>query len=191
MTVLEAVLPLGLALQASAVADTVVTVAASSTGLQRWVDVLTSVASIVIALALIAIAIPLIPAAWNSRKMYRRVNELLARTESQVQPILRHVHDVADNVNYVSTAVRQDVAEFKVTIDEAEARLRRAAAQAEERIARFNALLQVVQEEAEGLFIDTASTLRGVKAGATAMRAAPAPLDDDLTEPATGPRHNL
>ena len=55
-----------LMVQSLAVADTVVTVAATSTGLQRWVDLMTSIASIVIALALIAIAVPLIPAAWNS-----------------------------------------------------------------------------------------------------------------------------
>lgn len=193
MTVLEPLLPaLGLAVQASAVADTVVTVAAASTGLRWWVELMTSIATIVIALALIAIAIPLIPAAWNSRKMYGRVNDLLKRVENQVNPILRHANEVADNVNYVTTAVRQDVAELKVTIDRAEARLENAAAQAEERINEFNALLKVVQEEAEDLFIDTASTLRGVRAGATALRSSPSGgTGHDHPGPAAGPRRNL
>ncbi len=36
----------------------------------------------------------------------------------------------------------------------------------EERIDEFNALMEVVQGEAESTFLDTASAVRGVKAGA-------------------------
>jgi hypothetical protein len=39
----------------------------------------------------------------------------------------------------------------------------------EERIEEFNALMQVVQDEAEGIFIDTASTVRGVREGARSI----------------------
>ena len=175
--------PLALAQAALAVADTVVTIPASPAGLQRWVELLTSIASVVIALALIALASFLIPAAYNSRKMYRRMNDLAERLQERANPLLTHAHNAADNVDYITTAVRADVERVQAMLTATQERLTRASAQTEERIAQFNALLQVVQEEAEDLFIDTASTLRGMQAGARAMREPPRTErhDDDQT----------
>lgn len=156
--------------QSSALQDTVVMVQARSAGFQLWVDTLTSVASVVIALALIAIAIPLIPAAWNSRKTYAKVNELINRFRDDVDPVIKHTAAIADNLNYISTSVRVDVQQLNQTIAATNERLMRAAALAEERVNEFNGLLQVVQEEAESLFIHTASAVRGVHVGADTFR---------------------
>jgi hypothetical protein len=49
-------------------------------------------------------------------------------------------------------------------------RLTQASDRMEERIADFNALMEVVQGEAEGVFVDTASTVRGVTAGARRLQ---------------------
>ena len=40
---------------------------------------------------------------------------------------------------------------------------------AEQRLNEFNALLEVVQQEAESMFVATASTVRGVRTGAAAL----------------------
>jgi hypothetical protein len=48
-------------------------------------------------------------------------------------------------------------------------RLHQASARMEERIEEFNALMEVVQSEAEEVFLDTAATVRGVREGARAM----------------------
>lgn len=169
--------------QAAALPDTIVTISASPTGLQRWIDVLTSIASIVIALALIAIAIPLIPAAWNSRKMHKKVQGILGQIRSDVDPIVKHARDAAENVNYLTTAVRADAERVQRLVADSQMRLERAADEAERRIADFNALLKVMQEEAEDLFIGTASTLRGVRAGTEAFRdLGPDEWDEELEE---------
>lgn len=165
-----AALPLLLAQSGPAIADTIVTVQAGSRGLQYWVDLLQSIASIIIALALIAIAIPLIPAAWNSRKFYKKLNDVVERIRDDVNPIVRHASAVADNVDYISTSVRADVQLLNQTVASANQRVNRVAAQAEQRVNELNALLQVVQEEAEGLFINTASTVRGMRVGAETFR---------------------
>ncbi|HEX8273142.1 MAG TPA: DUF948 domain-containing protein [Longimicrobiaceae bacterium] len=165
-----AALPLLLAQAGPAIADTVVTVQAGSRGLQYWVDLLQSIASIIIALALIAIAIPLIPAAWNSRKFYQKLNQVVERVRDDINPIVRHASAVADNVDYISTSIRADVQLLNQTVASANQRVNRAAAMAEQRVNELNALLQVVQEEAEGLFIETASTVRGVRVGAETFR---------------------
>lgn len=165
-----AALPLLLAQAGPAIADTVVTVQAGSRGLQYWVDLLQSIASVIIALALIAIAIPLIPAAWNSRKFYAKVNQVVERIRDDINPIVRHAAAVADNVDYVSTSIRADVQLLNQTVASANQRVNRVAALAEQRVNELNALLEVVQEEAEGLFIETASTVRGVRVGAETFR---------------------
>lgn len=184
--------PLGLLQAASAVADTVVTIAASPTGLQRWVDLMTSIASIVIALVLIVIAVSLVPAAWNSRKVYRRINKAIEDVNDRSNPLFEHARNVADNLDYVSTAVRADVERLQHVVADAQARLLRATELAEQRVNQFNALLEVVQDEAEDLFIDTASTIRGVKAGVRAIQADPEgeDIEIDLSGPAPRPRRH-
>ncbi len=172
-------LPLGLLQAAGAVADTIVTISATSRGLQRWVDLMTSISSIVIALVLIVIAVSLVPAAWNSRKVYRRINKMIEDVNDRSNPLFEHARRLADNLDYVSTAVRADVERLHSTVAEAQARLLRATDLAERRVNQFNALLEVVQDEAEDLFIDTASTIRGVKAGVRAIRdEGPERMDD-------------
>jgi uncharacterized protein YoxC len=166
---------------ALAAPDTVIAVSAPAHGFARFVSTIQSIASLVIALALIAIAIPLIPAAWNSRKMYKRINDIIERFRSDVDPVVKHAVAVADNLDYISTSVRVDVQQLNQTIAATNRRLNHAAALAEQRLNEFNALLQVVQEEAESLFINTASTIRGVHAGAETFRAFQA-TDDDWTD---------
>ena len=188
-----AALPLLLAQTGPAIADTIVTVQAGSRGLQYWVDLLQSIASMIIAIALIAIAIPLIPAAWNSRKFYKKVNDVVERIRDDVNPIVRHASAVADNVDYISTSIRADVQLLNQTVASANQRVNRAAAMAEQRVNELNALLQVVQEEAEGLFIETASTVRGVRVGAETFRrfqedGEPGLLDDVYDDDAPGGR---
>lgn len=165
--------PLGLLQAAGAVADTVVTLSGSSTGLQRWVDLMTSISSIVIALVLIVIAVSLVPAAWNSRKVYRRINKAIEDINDRSSPLFEHARNVVNNLDYVSTAVRADVERLQSTVADAQTRLLRATDLAEQRVNQFNALLEVVQDEAEDLFIDTASTIRGVKAGVRAIQSDP------------------
>lgn len=169
------------ALLAQALPDTVVTVQAGATGFGRVVQTLQSIASIVIALALIAMAVVVIPAAWNTRVLYKRMNETVERFRVDLDPILRHAVAVSDNVNYISTSIRTDVQMLNDTLTATNRRLNHAAALAEARVNDFNALLQVVQEEAESLFINTASTVRGVQAGAEQFRrfqTGEATLDD-------------
>jgi uncharacterized protein YoxC len=180
--------------QAAAFPDTIVTRQISEP--RSWFEVVSGVASIVIALALVALTVGLLPAAWNFRKSYKKVNELLDRIYGDVNPIMRHASSLADNLNYVSTAVRQDVARLQSTVAAANARLDEATRLTERRVRDFNALLEVVQGEAEATFVATAATVRGVREGAAAAfrddDPAPGDRDDDYYyeehAPARAPR---
>jgi hypothetical protein len=139
-------------------------------GRPPWVDVVVGVAQVVIAIALVVAAITMAVILVYVRRMATRVNGLLATVQDRSKPIFEHARDVAENVDYISTSVRADVEEFKGTIQRTQARLDRAAQLAEDRLADFNGLIEVVQDEAERLFIDTASTARGIRASAHSLR---------------------
>jgi hypothetical protein len=78
---------------------------------------------------------------------------------------MRHASAIADNADYISTAIRVDIQQVSQTVAAVNQRLQQAASAAEARINQLNALLEVVQEEAESAFVTTASTIRGVQTG--------------------------
>jgi uncharacterized protein YoxC len=131
---------------------------------------ITAVASTLITLALLVLVVVAVPVAWNFRKTYKKVNHLLDRIYGDITPIMHHASSIADNVNFVTTSIRTDVQKVNVTIATANERVQRALSLAEHRLNEFNALLSVVQSEAEGVFLTTASTVRGVRRGAAALQ---------------------
>ena len=132
-------------------------------------DRITGIASGLLTIAFLVFVAAAVPAAWNFRKSYRRVNKLLDRIYGDINPIMRHASTVADNINYITTSIRADVQQINATIAGANERLQQAVLLTERRLGDFNALLQVVQEEAEQMFVSTASAVRGVRTSASAL----------------------
>jgi uncharacterized protein YoxC len=126
---------------------------------------ITTVASGLASIALLVLTVALVPAAWNFRKSYAKISDMMDRIYGDINPIMRHASTIADNVNYITTSVRVDVQKVSQTVASANQRLMASVEIAEERIQELNALLAVVQEEAESAFVSTASTLRGVRTG--------------------------
>ena len=146
------------------------TVLMRQVGQQRgWFETVTAVASGLMSIAILVLTVALVPAAWNFRKSYKKISELLDRIYGDVNPLMRQASTIADNVNYVTTSIRTDVQQINATIAAANLRLQQAVALTEERLNEFNALLAVAQQEAESVFVATASTMRGVRTGAAAL----------------------
>lgn len=124
-----------------------------------------AVASGIMTISIIVLTVALVPAAWNFRKSYKRVSDMLDKVYGDINPLMRHASAIADNVDYISTAIRVDVQQVSQTVAAVNQRLQQAATSAEDRIKQLNALLDVVQEEAESAFVTTASTIRGVQTG--------------------------
>jgi hypothetical protein len=154
-----------LLVQAARAVDTIFVNTAPAS--QGWFQKATSIASGVTTLTLMVMAIALVPAAWNFRKTYQKTSALLDRIQADVMPLVKHAHSIADNLDYISTAIRSDVGMIQNTVKSANSQIQRAVGQTEQRINEFNALLAVVQGEAEGLFVSTAATVAGVKTGAS------------------------
>ena len=176
--------------QAAALPDTIVTLPAESGGWRVWLSTMTEIAHILIAVVMVAISAILLGILFALRRLARSlrttVGGALQRLEAEARPVLDRVRVVSDNAAAISNTVRQDFDEFNQTITAANQRLNVAAEVAEERIARFNALLEVMQQEAEDLFIGTASTVRGMKVGAAELRRFrspdPFPHDEELSD---------
>lgn len=153
--------------------------AIQASGFERVVDVMADVATIVIALAIIVVGFAVIAVALKVRGMAKRFRGDLA-------PVRKHLEAAAANVEYVSLAVRQDVEAVSHTVKSTSDRVQHAADAAAKRLAELNALMDVVQAEAEDIFIRTASAVRGVQAGAGAFarmqRRGEGAMDDDTVD---------
>jgi len=129
----------------------------------------TTVADGLMTITILVLAVALVPAAWNFHRTFRRVNELLDRFYGDIQPLVHNASTVADNVNYVTTTMRADAQRVTQTVATANQKVLTALRHAEQRVQELNALVDVMQEEAERVFVATASTIRGMQGGAEAF----------------------
>jgi uncharacterized protein YoxC len=144
-----------------------------------WYTVFSQIVGAVTALVFLALMVILIPAVAKFRKTARQFAKVLQHIEQSIDPVAKHASRIADNVEYVTTAVRADVQELRRTLSDANSGVRNAIDATEQRLHELGALLRLAQNEAEHAFVSTASTLRGVQAGAASFQARARPLDDD------------
>ncbi len=102
-------------------------------------------------------------------RVNRTLGELRIGVRQNLGPVSDRARAISDNVEFVTQALRTDVERLNASVKALTDRLQLASQRMEERIEEFNALMEVVQDEAEDIFIDTASTVRGVRAGARSI----------------------
>ena len=119
------------------------------------------VLSIGLYLALIVLVFIAIPAFRDLRAWLKGADEL----HSLVRSLRPTVTNAAENINYLSAAFRSDADELGKTVRRASTSANEIIDQARDRAAEINGFLEVVQEEAESTFLNTATLLRGVRAG--------------------------
>ena len=164
------------------------TVQATSAGatVAYWADV----ATIVIAVAVLVLLVVAIVLAVRIAGLLK---EARISMRQSFGPVSDRARSISDNVEFITQAVRTDVEQHNDSVKGLTDRLKLASERMEERIEEFNALMEVVQGEAEEIFLDTASTMRGVREGARAITkggdrpspaagAAAGERDDGLTE---------
>jgi len=161
--------------QSTTLPDTVVVKAAE----RGWFETMTGIASGVTALLLLVFVIVLAVAAWS---LLQSVKKLRALLERDVTPVTRRANAVLENLNHITSSIRNEVDEVNATIASANRQLQQAVELTENRISEFNALLEVVQEEAEQAFVSTAAAVRGVRMGAAAFGELQDSADDGIGE---------
>ena len=144
-----------------------------------WYTIFSQIVSAVSALVFLALMVILIPAVAKFRKTATQFAKVLEHIEHSIDPVTKHAARIADNVDYVTTSVRADVQELRRTLHDANNGVRNAIDASERRLQELGALLRLAQNEAEHAFVSTASTLRGVQAGAASFQEGARPLEDD------------
>lgn len=134
-------------------------------------SVASDVAIIVVAVAVLVLAVV---AAALLLRIGGAVREMRIGVRQNLGPVSDRARSISDNVEFITQALRTDVERLNASVKALTDRLQLASERMEERIEEFNALMEVVQSEAEDIFLDTASTVRGVRAGARSIGAASA-----------------
>jgi hypothetical protein len=171
--------PVGaLLLQAASGADA----ARQATAGGGLVEVIAIIAIAVIGLVLIALLAVLIPAVLGLRKVAGKMESVIDRISGELDPIMGHAKSIADNADYISTAVRADVGDVSGTLRRANDRLEMALDATERRVKELGALLRLFQDEVEQTLVSGTSLLRGFRAGADSLRYDTIDLLDELDE---------
>ena len=138
------------------------------------------VTSIVVLAMFLAV---LVVFAFELRRVHVTLKRFSGHFQKRLDPILERGLEVTANMESISSAVRVDVQRVSKSVRSLSDRLQNASDQMEERVQEFNALMEVVQEEAEDVFIGSAAAARGVREGTRVFRGPgqvrSAPLDDD------------
>jgi len=127
------------------------------------------VAMIVVGVAVVLLAVV---ASLLLLRLSGAVREMRIGVRQNLGPVSDRARSISDNVEFITQALRTDVERLNASVKSLTDRLQLASERMEERIEEFNALMEVVQTEAEDIFLDTASTVRGVRAGARAIGSA-------------------
>lgn len=153
--------------QAATLPDTIVTKQAGGTGV---LGTITTIANILVTIAVIAGVAVLIPAIVAVRKASHRMTTLLDHVGNHLDPLASHATRIADDVQFITTSVRRDVHELERTVERVTGGVNAGLDAAGRRLAELSALLRVAQDELEASVIAAGATLRGVRAGASALR---------------------
>ena len=136
-------------------------------------------------IAVVGVGVSLIIVALGSGFLLFRITGLLKELRISLRqnfgPVSDRARSISDNVEFITQAVRTDVERLNDSVKSLSDRLQLASDRMEERIEEFNALMRVVQDEAEGIFLDTASTMRGMQQGARSFTD-PSPPDEEVFE---------
>ncbi len=118
---------------------------------------------IVTGLCLIAAALVAVPALRELQRWLKGSAEL-GEVARALKPGAETLTKAADNINSLTAAFRSDADELGRTIRNATDSANQIIDATRERAAEVHGFLDVVQEEAETTFLNTASLLRGVRA---------------------------
>jgi hypothetical protein len=129
-------------------------------------SVAADVSIIVVAVAVVVLAVM---GSFLLLRLGGAVKEMRIGVRQNLGPVSDRARTISDNVEFITQALRTDVERLNASVKSLTDRLQLASERMEERIEEFNALMEVVQTEAEDIFLDTASTMRGVRAGARSI----------------------
>jgi len=126
-------------------------------------DVIAALTAGLIGATFLAILLTFLFVLFQVRNLARVADDARKRLASDRG--VEHLRGAAANIEKISETLRDEVGKLSSSVTHLSERLDQASHRMEERIEEFNALMEIVQAEAEDVFVDTASTARGVRRG--------------------------
>jgi methyl-accepting chemotaxis protein len=160
-----AILPL-LQDQAVGIRDTVVMIPAARSVMEN----LAATGQFVVSLVVLGLLAAVVFVLLALRKSVQDLTRLLNASSGDISAAAHSVRHVAEDVRGITQSVKTDVGAVSDTIRHLNKGVRRAVRRAEDRLDRLDALVGVAQEEAEEFVMSSASALRGVRLGASALK---------------------
>ena len=139
------------------------------------IQVAAEVSTVVIAAVSMLLLVVALALAWQLKKLVKSLQD-------HIQPVADRARVAAENVEYISAVVREDVQRVRASVSGLSDRLKEASERMEERVEEFNALMDVVQDETESVLLDTAAVVRGVRAGAHTIGEDAADVDTEAED---------
>lgn len=153
-------------IQAGVQRDTLVTVVTRDA-----FDVILAVAAASVAVLCLMLLAALVIGLLQLWRVTRKVERLGAKLASD--PAVHSLRKIGANVESISNTLRKETDRLADSIAGISDQVTLASIHMEERIEEFNALMEVIQSEAERAFVDGAATARGMRTGLDNLRKRP------------------
>jgi hypothetical protein len=158
----------GLLAQAAAAAETLV-VRQADAG-TSWFTVLVGVAQIVIAVAMLTFVLATVVVGLSVLRKVREKGSILGQVLTDLIPLVRRMNHLAERLEAMTETAKASIDHVDHTVRDATSRVTRLLDGTERRVREFDALVGVVRERADEAFVSSVATVRGVRAGARALR---------------------
>jgi len=166
--------------QAAPGADTLVVIPS-----RDLVDIVFALAAASVAATFVAILFTIVLFLSQARRATKSLED--ARKKLSLDPAVASLRRTAENLEAISRTFKEESSRLSGSVGLLSERVQQASDRIEERIEEFNALLEVVQGEAENAFVDSAARARGVRAGLGHLTGKDLRRGDPDPSPSGGP----
>lgn len=136
-------------------------------------QVVIAVAVSIIALIALGGALVVIVELRYAHRLVREVRRGINAMKPQLGPLVNRMKAATDDIAGMTGDARRRMDDVLHTVEDLHRGVKRAAAATEDRIRRFDAVLDIVQTEAEELMLDAAATAHGLHEAARSLRESP------------------
>lgn len=132
---------------------------------RSWLDTFVDIGQSLVSFLVLVMLVMAVGVLWAVKKSIQELTKLIKSVYEPVASAATETRDAARELLQLTKSTRGHVDKFGGTLGAANDRLHAAVAKAEHRFKRMDALVGVVQDEAEHLVVSAASAARGVEAG--------------------------
>ena len=135
-----------------------------------WLDTLANVAQSLVSVLLTVMLLAGVFLLYALKKSVDELGRLIKSAHEPLGTVLKEAREITAEVRTLTRKLTGPVTLAGETIEDVSDGVRAVMSRAESRLGRLDALVQIAQDEAEGLVVGAASLLRGVRTGGSALR---------------------